>query len=85
MTVVLAGLAFATSIDALIVGISLGLLELNPVHGCGNYRIYCTGFIAFLGVVFSKLLSKKFSNHVQIFGGIILILIGGKILFEHLN
>jgi putative Mn2+ efflux pump MntP len=35
MTVVLAGLAFATSIDALIVGISLGLLELNLFMAAG--------------------------------------------------
>ena len=76
-------LAFATSIDALAVGISFSLIDI-PI-----YQTVCIiGVSAFLfsftGVWFGNFISKKIKFKMQIIGGIILIGIGTKILIEHL-
>ncbi len=77
------GLAIATSIDALAVGISfsvLGISILSPVLIIG-----LVSFIAaYGGMYIGDKFGDIFGNKVEIFGGIILILIGLKILLEHL-
>jgi putative Mn2+ efflux pump MntP len=77
------GLAIATSIDALAVGISfsvLGISILTPVLIIG-----LVSFIAaYSGMYIGDKFGDIFGNKVEIFGGIILILIGLKILIEHL-
>lgn len=80
---VLIGLSVATSIDALVVGLSFGFLEthiLLPAAVIGSV----TFIAAMLGMLFGKNISGKKSHRSIILGGIILILIGGKILLEHL-
>ena len=81
---VISYLAFATSIDALAVGISFSLIDI-PI-----FQTVCIiGLSAFLftffGVWFGKLISSKIEFKIQIIGGLILIGIGVKILVEHLH
>ncbi len=77
-------LAVATSIDALVVGISFGMLGTNI--GGAVAVIGCTTFaISVLGVLVGKFFGSKFEKQANIAGGCILILIGLKILLEHLD
>ena len=72
-------LAIATSIDALAVGISLAVLNVNIW-----ISIFFIGIITFilsiLGVKIGNVFGDKFEKKAEIAGGIILILIGFKIL-----
>lgn len=82
-TKVLLIMAVATSIDALAVGISFAMVDTNiwiPAIIIG-----CTTFIiSTVGVFIGKKVGDLFKKRAEIFGGIILILIGLKILIEHL-
>ena len=85
-------LAVATSIDALAVGIAfcyddmpLGSqgLALGIFAACGV--IAATTFIlSAIGVLIGKLAGSKLRSHAELIGGVILILLGIKILIEHL-
>lgn len=80
---VMAGLGLATSIDALVVGISLAFFETRILTA--GFIIGAVTFIAsMLGILFGKKTGERFGRKMEIFGGIILILIGVKILSEHL-
>jgi putative Mn2+ efflux pump MntP len=68
-------LSFATSIDALAVGISFGVLQMAVL-------IVCFG-ISFAGVMLGERLESFLGNKTEIFGGVVLILIGLRILIEH--
>jgi manganese efflux pump family protein len=75
-------LAIATSIDALMVGLSFALLEtsiLLPILIIGAI----TFALSLVGFIFGTGMGKVFGKKIQIFGGLILILIGIKILVEH--
>jgi manganese efflux pump family protein len=76
-------LAVATSIDALMVGLSFAFLQESIV-----LPVAVIGLVAFVlsfcGVYFGCFLGKKFGHRIEIIGGIILILIGLRILIEHL-
>ncbi len=81
---VILGLAVATSIDALVVGLSFGFLDttiLFPALIIGAV----TFLAAMLGMLSGKNLPGKTSQRSLILGGVILILIGVKILVEHLS
>lgn len=75
--------AVATSIDALVVGISFALLDINIL-----YAAAIIGFVAFIfsyvGGILGERLGMLFKKKAELFGGIILIGIGAKILIEHL-
>ncbi len=76
-------LAIATSIDAFVVGISFSFLKIDVFRSI--VVIGTTTFLlSFLGYVFGKKLSRRFGKRAKVFGGIVLILIGLKILLEHL-
>ena len=80
---ILFGLSVATSIDALVVGLSFGFLEVHilfPVVVIGSV----TFIAAMLGMLFGKNVPAKRSHQSIILGGIILSLMGVKILAEHL-
>lgn len=77
-------LAVATSIDALAVGISFAFFSVSIIWaavliGLITFAICITG--VFIGNKFGGLLKKK----AEMAGGLILILIGFKILFEHMG
>ena len=72
-------LAIATSIDALAVGITFAFLDY-PIVECMSI-IGCTTFIiSFIGVYIGKVFGSKYEHKAEIAGGIILIVIGLKIL-----
>ena len=76
-------LAVATSIDALMVGLSFAFLEtpiLVPVIVIGVVTLA----LSYMGFTFGSKMGAMFSTKVRVFGGLILILIGIRILIEHL-
>jgi putative Mn2+ efflux pump MntP len=78
-------MAIATSIDALAVGISLAM--------AGNVNIWAaialigivTGIMSGIGVKIGNVFGSRFEKKAEIAGGVILILLGLKILLEHLG
>lgn len=76
-------LAIATSIDALAVGISFAFLNVNIVSAIIIIAII-TFILCMIGVYLGKALGKLFGAKAEIIGGAILIIIGIKILIEHL-
>jgi manganese efflux pump family protein len=82
-TKVLLMLSIATSIDAFVVGITLNLLRTPFLVSIIMIGIV-TFFLSFIGFLFGKQLGILFGKKVEIFGGVALILIGLKILIEHL-
>jgi len=80
---VIVGMGIATSIDALIVGVSFGMFEVNlplAVAVIGGV----TFLASMLGILFGKKTGEHFGEKIEMLGGIILIIIGSKILVEHL-
>ena len=80
---VLVGLSVATSIDALVVGLSFGFLDvpiLFPVIVIGGV----TFIASMLGLLFGKNVPAKRSHQSLILGGVILTAMGFKIIAEHL-
>ena len=78
-------MAVATSIDALAVGISLAMAgDVNIVTA-----VLLIGAITFtlsaLGVKIGNVFGSRFEKKAQVAGGVILILLGVKILLEHLG
>lgn len=76
-------LAVATSIDALAVGVSAAFMDFPLLLSC------CViGAVAFalsvLGALVGKALGTLFQTCAQLAGGVILILMGGRFLLEHL-
>ena len=77
-------LAVATSIDALAVGVTFAFLRVNIVSAV--LFIGCTTFIfSMAGIKIGNVFVSRFRAKAQIAGGVILILIGLKILLEHLG
>lgn len=77
-------LAVATSIDALAVGITFAFLKvtiLSPVLVIGT----TTFVLSMLGVIIGNQFGIKYKGKAEIAGGLVLIIIGIKILFEHLG
>ncbi len=77
-------MAIATSIDALAVGITFAFLKVNIVGSVLIIGI-STFILSFIGVHIGNGFGSKFKTKAELAGGIILILIGVKILFEHLG
>lgn len=76
-------LAVATSIDALAVGVSFAFLNVSIIPAV--IIIGLTTFILCIGAVYiGKLFGAMIQKKAEILGGIILILIGLKILLEHI-
>jgi putative Mn2+ efflux pump MntP len=75
-------LSIATSIDALAVGISLSCLQIDIIFPALMIGIITFGFSMF-GVYLGKKFGHLFESKIEVLGGIILILIGLKILLEH--
>ena len=80
---ILIGLSIATSIDALVVGLSFGFLDM-PIL----FPVIVIGAVTFvasmLGMLFGKNVPAKRSHQSLILGGIILTAMGIKIVVEHL-
>lgn len=77
-------LAVATSIDALAIGITFAFLKVNIIPAvCFIGSV--TFIISFAGVKIGNVFGARYKNKAEIVGGIILILLGLKILLEHLG
>lgn len=76
-------LAIATSIDALAIGITFAFLDVNIVFAVFAIAII-TFLISIIGVRFGNVFGDKYEKKAEFIGGIILILLGIKILLEHL-
>jgi len=75
-------LSIATSIDALAVGFSLALLRYDIWYPSILIGII-TAVLSLLGLLAGNRLGNKFGNVVEVFGGVILISIGIKIVLTH--
>lgn len=77
-------LAVATSIDALAVGVTFAFLDVN-IWWAVSF-IGCTTFVlSAAGVKVGSVFGVKYKSRAELAGGIILILMGVKILLEHLE
>ena len=77
-------LAVATSIDALAVGISFGVLRVNIAMAAATIGV-TTFVICIAGVAVGFRFGSKYKEKAELAGGVMLILIGLKILLEHLG
>ena len=78
-------LAVATSIDALAVGITFALLPDVNIVAAVSFIGVITFIISTIGLKVGNIFGLKYKSKAEIAGGVILILIGTKILLEHLG
>lgn len=76
-------MSIATSIDALAVGLSFAILKVTVIYPAMIIGIV-TFFMSLAGVYIGERFGHLFEKKMEIAGGIILILIGTKILLQHL-
>ena len=74
-------LAIATSIDALAVGVTFAFLQVQIVPAASFIGVITFIFSA-VGVKIGSLFGTKYKSKAELFGGIVLVLIGIKILLE---
>ena len=77
-------LAIATSIDALAVGVSFAFLSVN-IGAAVSFIGVITFVLSIVGVKVGSLFGAKYKSKAELAGGVILILMGLKILLEHLG
>ena len=77
-------LAIATSIDALAVGITFAFLNVNLILAIALIGSI-TFFLSVIGTKVGNVFGDRYENKAELFGGVILIFLGIKILLEHLN
>lgn len=77
-------LAVATSIDALAVGITFAFLRVNILPAVGLIGI-TTFTLSIVGVKVGNLFGSRYKSRAELAGGVLLILMGLKILLEHLG
>lgn len=77
-------MAVATSIDALAVGITFAFLQISIVPSICTIGLI-TLCLSFVGVIVGNRFGNKFQSKAQLAGGTVLVLIGLKILLEHLG
>lgn len=77
-------LALATSIDALAVGVGFAFLDVNITAAAGFIGAV-TFTLSAAGVKVGSVFGAKYKSRAEITGGVILILMGTKILLEHLE
>ena len=77
-------LAVATSIDALAVGVTFALLTIRIIPAVATIGVITCALSA-LGVKLGSIFGARWRSRAELAGGIILILLGTKILLEHLG
>ena len=77
-------LAVATSIDALAVGITFAFLRVDVVSAVTLIGL-CTFAISAAGVKIGNVFGSRYKSRAELAGGVVLVLIGLKILLEHLE
>ena len=77
-------MAIATSIDALAVGVTFAFLEVRILPAVTFIGVI-TFLLSALGVKIGSIFGTKYKSKAELSGGVILILLGIKILLEHLG
>ena len=77
-------LAVATSIDALAVGVTFALISVNIFSAVSFIGVITFSFSC-VGVCIGRVFGAKFKSKAEAFGGVVLIVMGLKILLEHLG
>ena len=77
-------LAVATSIDALAVGVTFACLDVEIFSAVGLIGVTTFVFSA-VGVKIGNVFGVRFKSKAELIGGIVLVLMGVKILLEHLG
>ena len=77
-------MAIATSIDALAMGVTFAFLKVNIASAVAVIGV-TTFILAVIGVLLGHKFGAKWKDKAQLAGGIVLILLGTKILLEHLG
>ena len=78
-------MAVATSIDALAVGVTFGFMPDVNITPAVIFIGVITFTLSAIGVKIGNVFGAKFKSKAELAGGIILILMGAKILLEHLG
>jgi putative Mn2+ efflux pump MntP len=81
---ILAVTAFATSIDALAVGVGLAFVDVNILVAATAIGLATTIMVT-VGVMLGRMLGTVVGKRAEIIGGIVLMLVGATILYEHLG
>jgi len=76
--------AVATSIDAFAAGITLPTLGLPPLLTCALIALVTAASSA-LAIVLGQKAGDRFGRHAEVAGGIMLIALAGKIVFDHIG
>ena len=76
--------AVATSIDAMAVGVGLAFINVNILHAALAIGLATTVMVT-IGVLLGRLLGAAIGKKAEIIGGVILVLVGATILYEHLS
>ncbi len=77
-------LAVATSIDALAVGVTFAFLQVSIVPAVSFIGV-TTFILSAIGIRIGNVFGAKYKSRAELAGGIVLILMGLKILLEHLG
>ena len=77
-------MAVATSIDALAVGITFAFLNVQILPAAGLIGV-TTFLLSFVGIYIGNVFGARYKSRAELAGGVILVLIGVKILLEHLG
>ena len=78
-------MAVATSIDALAVGISLAMAGVSNIFLAVLLIGVTTFVLSAIGVRVGNVFGSRYEKKAELMGGVILILLGVKILLEHLG
>ena len=77
-------LAVACSIDAFAVGVSLAFMKINIIFAITSMGVV-TGLFSAAGLYIGRIFGSRWQKPAQIAGGVVLILIGIKVLLEYLG
>ena len=80
-------MAIATSIDAMAIGISYAAIKLTTTEVCQAASLIAviTFILSWIGLIIGNKFGCKFKSKAEITGGVVLVLMGLKILLQHLN
>ncbi|MGX5219496.1 manganese efflux pump MntP [Pseudomonas segetis] len=81
---ILAVTAFATSIDALAVGVGLAFIDVNIWVAAASIGLATTVMVT-IGVMLGRVLGNAVGKRAEMIGGVVLMLVGAAILYEHLT
>lgn len=79
----LVSLSVATSLDALAIGLSLGMLRINVWYPSLLIGVV-TALLSLIGIKLGNYLGQRFGKRMEIVGGVLLVAIGLRILWQHI-